>query len=199
MNSRILQIEGWMHEIELNWLNTMAQKVPENGLIVEIGAWMGRGSTAIYTGANGKRRVVSIDTWKGSPDEPEHEIVKVKDIFALYKLNTSFLGFYPSAYVPKTDLNGTYYIIGDSADSASMFEDCSIDWLFIDGWHTHFYRDLDAYLPKMKTNGLLSGHDYFCFYEHIQQEIHKRFFINQVVHSIWIRYMGGHFPPEWLL
>jgi len=39
----------------------------------------------------------------------------------------------------------------------------------------------------MKDDGLLTGHDYFCFYEHIQQEIHKRFYIREIHHSIWVR------------
>ncbi len=51
---------------------------------------------------------------------------------------------------------------GDSFDRAKDFEDGSIDFLFIDANHTYEYviRDLQAFLPKMKKGGVISGHDH---------------------------------------
>ena len=198
VDNRIVDIVGWMHETELQWLNDTACKVPEGGLIVEIGAWMGRSSAAIYTGANGKNPVISVDTWQGSPDEPDHDIAKTVDILEVFKANMCGLGLTLKPFTNYHELeNQCYYLVGDSMGVYELFPDESITWLFYDGRHTLTGENIDAWLPKMRLDGLLTGHDYFCFYDYIQQELHKRFYIHGIVYSIWIRYMGLK-TPEWL-
>jgi len=201
MDHRIENIEGWMHKKELEWLFKEATQIPENSLIVEIGAWMGRSSAALYTGSDFNKTVVSIDTWKGSEEHQPYNPAENKDIFEIYKKNMRMFGIEPKNYLDyypqkPNRIQGNFYIKGDSVESAKYFEDESIDWLFIDGYHKGLSGDLDAYIPKLKIGGLLSGHDYFCFYDSIQQEIHKRFYINQIVESIWIKFIG-EYCPEW--
>jgi len=184
--NNIMNIDGWMAKPELIWLYNTAKKVPAGGLIVEIGAWMGRSSAAIYLGACGKNPVITIDTWKGSPDEP-HEIAKTTDIFATYRKNIESIGIPLVEFESFPLENKCYYLVGDSLEVVKRFVDKSVAWLFYDGRHTTTGENIDAWLPKMKDDGLLTGHDYFCFYEHIQQEIHKRFYIREIHHSIWVR------------
>ena len=49
-----------------------------------------------------------------------------------------------------------------SDDAAAMFADNSIDFLYIDGDHRYEFvkQDLQNYVPKVKSGGILSGHDY---------------------------------------
>jgi hypothetical protein len=224
MNSEILELQGWMDHVELDWLYHTAQKVPEGGLIVEIGAWKGRSSAALYEGTEHKNTTISIDTWKGQDDLPTHEEARVGDLLQVYLNNMKMLGHTPveifSYLSGKFDTatpgemitgqeygmqqikpgyplsTGPYYMVSDSVKAAQYFADQSIDFLFIDGDHRLCGEDIDAFLPKMKPDGLLTGHDYFCFYETIQQEIHKRFYIHQLVSSIWVRHVGLY-KPEW--
>jgi cephalosporin hydroxylase len=55
-------------------------------------------------------------------------------------------------------------IDGDSIDVAKTFEDESIDLLFLDGSHSYPYvgNELQAWLPKVKKGGIISGHDWPC-------------------------------------
>jgi len=198
MNPKILEIDGWMDETELIWLFQAAERVPENGLIVEIGAWKGRSTAALCTGAENDKRgrkkaVVSIDTWKGENFSAEE--AREADIFSLYKANLASVGIDVKPY--ERGAMGAQYITGDSVEIAKLFDDKSIYVLFVDGDHFKCGEDIDAFLPKMKPDGVLAGHDYFCYYETIQQEIHKRFYIHQVIYSIWVRYMDGGKFPEW--
>ena len=42
------------------------------------------------------------------------------------------------------------------------FENDSIDFIYIDGSHSeeNVRRDVELYLPKLKKNGIIAGHDY---------------------------------------
>lgn len=195
MNEAIKAVEGWMAETELNWLYETARKVPADGLAVEIGAWMGRSSAAICSGAAGMKRVVSVDTWQGSPDEMDPATARTENVHGIYKSNMEELGIQVSE-LPSWEHrdNGCYYVVGDSLSVVDAVPDASIAWLFYDGHHGLTGENIDRWLPKMQPDGLLTGHDYFCFYESIQQEIHKRFYINEIHHSIWVKYLGGEAP-----
>lgn len=50
----------------------------------------------------------------------------------------------------------------DSVEATADIPDGSLDFVFIDGDHSYngCSRDIEAYLPKLKSGGLLSGHDY---------------------------------------
>lgn len=49
-----------------------------------------------------------------------------------------------------------------SLDAALQFEDHSLDLVFVDGDHSEeaVRADLEAWTPKVKPGGLISGHDY---------------------------------------
>ena len=63
----------------------------------------------------------------------------------------------------------------DSVEAAQGFEDESIDLIFLDGDHGQEYvaRELDAWIPKVKTGGIISGHDFYC--EGIRTAVYERF------------------------
>lgn len=198
LDNRILSIDGWMAESELEWLWQTAGKLPENSLVVSIGAWLGRSDAAIALGGSGKLRLVCIDTWKGQPDlvDTDHKLAKEIDLKEQFVTHMQYLGMNPTPYPGVPENPGLYYLEADSIVAASEFPDGSIDWWFDDGDHMRLGEDIDAYTPKWKPDCLVSGHDYFCFYETVQQEIHKRFWINEIHHSIWVKHNAGK-PPEW--
>jgi hypothetical protein len=187
-----------MGDKELAWLYETAGKVPEGEIIVEIGAWRGRSSAALYMGANPGVSVISIDTWEGSPDEPAHDIAASKDIQASYLSNMAKLGAEVRPFAGFDQLNGgAYYLKANCLDVARFFPDESILFFFDDGWHSHCGQTIDAWMQKMKSGGLYSGHDYYAFYEDIQGAIHKRFHIHSVEATIWMRFVGGDDRPGW--
>lgn len=198
VDNRILSIDGWMAEAELEWLWQTAGKLPENSLVVEIGAWLGRSTAAIAMGGGGKLRIVSIDTWKGQPDliETDHKLATEVDLKAQFVTHMQYLNLNPTPYPGLPEHPGLYYLEADSVVAASEFPDASIGWWFDDGDHRRLGEDIDAYTPKFKEDCLVTGHDYFCFYETIQQEIHKRFWINEIHHSIWVKHNADK-PAEW--
>lgn len=61
---------------------------------------------------------------------------------------------------PAPKIKGTEFILGDSVDVAEKW-DQPIDVLFIDGDHSYegCKRDIDAWYPHMKKNGVMLFHD----------------------------------------
>lgn len=51
----------------------------------------------------------------------------------------------------------------DSAEAAGQFADKSLDFVYIDGDHSvqGCTRDILAWAPKVKSGGILAGHDYY--------------------------------------
>ena len=51
---------------------------------------------------------------------------------------------------------------GYSTEMAQQIEDQSLDWVYIDARHDYkgCLEDIEAYWPKVKSGGIMSGHDY---------------------------------------
>lgn len=54
------------------------------------------------------------------------------------------------------------FIKGESAASAEVLPDASLDWVYIDAGHSYaeVKADFEAWFPKVRTGGIISGHDY---------------------------------------
>ena len=54
-------------------------------------------------------------------------------------------------------------IRGCSHEVAGLFQDGMFDWIYVDADHSYegVMKDLLSYEPKMKSNGLILGHDYW--------------------------------------
>ena len=135
-------IEGWMRPEELRWLFKQACKYKT---ILEVGSWKGRSTHALLSSGNS---VISVDNFKGSLSElgQAHKEVKVHDIFSEFILN---LGHFPNLSVLRMD----------SLQASKLFEEGSVDMVFLDGDHEYstFMEDLKAWIGVYRF--LLCGHD----------------------------------------
>jgi hypothetical protein len=64
---------------------------------------------------------------------------------------------------------------GDSTLAAQLFEEKSIDFLFIDGCHDTpaVLRDIDTWLPKVSPGGIIAGDDYG--WDSVRDAVRQRF------------------------
>lgn len=127
-------VDGFMRDHELDWLFRQAKGKRS---IVEVGCYKGKSTTALLKGINGKGMVWSIDPMVDYGNETFVELMRN-------------VGGYPNfrhLRVPST--------LG-----VRLFEDKSLDMVFIDGAHDYenVKADILAWMPKV--HGLLCGHDY---------------------------------------
>ena len=62
---------------------------------------------------------------------------------------------------PVHDVIGVFHN-GGSVPASKLYEDGSLDFVFLDGDHAYpsIRADIDAWRPKVRRGGILSGHDY---------------------------------------
>ena len=143
------KIQGWFNYE--GFYDMMIERF-DDATFVEIGAW--KGKSACYMGERLKESGKNIhyfvvDNFKGSPNEAVH--TGDKDVVN----GTLYETFCRNIKPLKNYIN---VIKGDSQKVYKMFDDKSIDMLFIDGNHEAVKQDIELWLPKVK--GIIAGHDY---------------------------------------
>lgn len=173
-----------MTQSELEFLYNLVQDSSSAAVVVELGAWKGRSTAALYTAMCGDQAVVTVDTWLGQPDLrfEQHREVLEKDLFLEFLDNMKEFGVYPTWY--ELGNIGANYLRMDSVDAAALFENQSVDVLFIDCDHNRVGLDIDAWREKVKPNGVICGHDYS--WVGVKDVVLSRLFISQVVGDIWV-------------
>jgi predicted O-methyltransferase YrrM len=144
--------EDWFTYKQL--YSDMVRKFPSGSTFVEIGSW--KGKSAAYMAveiANSQKNInfYCVDTWEGST---EHQNTDLKNLYNLFLTNMTPVKKYYNAIKLK------------SIDASFLFEDQSVDFVFIDGSHEYnnVKNDIKKWLPKIRKNGILAGHDYqICF------------------------------------
>lgn len=145
--------------------------ISKNGdTIVEIGSYKGQSTVCMAVEiANLKKDInfYAIDTWEGSQENKDlkspHFTHNLDKLYETYLKNISSV----ESYIKN--------IRADSAQSASLFEDESVDIAFIDACHEYecVHKDILAWLPKIKSGGILSGHDYNHGWPGVNQAVHE--------------------------
>ena len=135
----------------------LAGIIPDGGVFVEVGSWLGR--SLIFMAQELKRRnkrvkLYAVDHFRGESNQKEHE--------ATVKLCGGNIRRAFDSNVERCSVADMIDVIdGDSAESAKLLADGSVDACFIDAAHDYesVKRDILAWRPKIKPNGILSGHD----------------------------------------
>ncbi len=76
---------------------------------------------------------------------------------------------------PRVAESSAYRIIQSRThDAASQLDDDYFDFVYIDASHRYedVKQDIDDWWPKVKTGGMLAGHDYLCG---VKQAVDERF------------------------
>jgi predicted O-methyltransferase YrrM len=149
---KAINIEGWISETELDFLRDNAKG---KSRLLEIGSWLGRSSQGIVEGMDDGAVLTCLDTWRGSDNEPLHNIAKaIED--PIYK---SFCNNHQENIT-----SGKVRVLRmDSCEGLRHLFNTGekFDFIFIDGNHAYefFYKDLLLSMDVLVPGGLLCGHD----------------------------------------
>lgn len=145
-----VRIPGWMPEIDLEYLELLASRVPAHGIIVEIGSFKGRSSWALAKSCHPSVKVFCIDLWEDEYQKkyPLEDDVNKGPMYEEFLKNVA-------------DCPNIVPIKGNSTE-IEWPEDRKADLIFIDGDHTspQVDKDVEVWIKRLKPNGVLTGHDF---------------------------------------
>jgi len=135
-----------------------AAKQPGYLTYVEVGVW--KGNSVKFLAEELKRSgkvfdLYAVDLWGDLGKENPLWLERgnqIEEVYDTYREN-----------LRKAGVSGLVKdIIGQSAKAATLFQDESVDFCFIDADHrfNSVKADIEAWLPKIKKGGLLCGHDF---------------------------------------
>ena len=203
-------IHGWF--TFPNFYSTIAQKfkpdVQDRYHIVEVGTWLGQSAAflAVELINNGNSDNIifdCVDTWEGSS---EHLNKDGKIEFDWVDVDQLGNITFEENYVMTSDelydkflsnIEPVRHIINPikmkSVDAAKLYDDGSLDLVFIDAGHEfdHVVADIKAWLPKVRPYGFIAGHDY-SWDDEVKRAVHSIFpTISRETEGCWIKINDG--------
>ncbi len=163
--------KGKIYYYEGIYLQQLADKVSRQGMnICEIGSWKGWSTAHLAQVAQENNGIVDcVDTWKGSNGYQGkgqvHQEGLVIDILRIFRGNMETLGF--GKIVQPFPCK--------SLEAVDYFHDGEFDLIYIDADHNYqsIYADIMAWLPKVRSGGILCGHDCEVKYSQLSPAIRR--------------------------
>jgi Methyltransferase domain len=144
-------IEGWFSFPEL--YKKVVEFANDGYHFVEVGTWLGRSASFLAVeieNSNKKIKFDCVDTWKGSEEHKDYEIILKDELY-----NTFLKNIEPVKHIINP-------IRMPSAEASKLYEDNSLDFVFLDAAHDYenVKLDIESWYPKVKNGGIFAGHDY---------------------------------------
>jgi hypothetical protein len=155
------EIDGWF-----TWRAAQEEAVsafPDGSRFVEVGTYLGRSLCSLgeVVERSGKRiAIVGVDTCRGSG--PEGWRGKDFHAAAVCEGGGTFAGALHRNLLDCGFGDKVQLVIADSVSASRLFSDASLDWVHLDARHDYasVKADIEAWLPKIRRGGWLSGDDY---------------------------------------
>ena len=154
-------IDGWF-----TWRAAQEEAVNsflDESRFVEVGTYLGRSLCSlgeVIEGSGKRITVIGVDTCRGSG--PEGWRGRDYHAAAVESGGGTFAGALHKNILDCGLGEMVQLIISDSVSASKLFPDASLEWVHLDARHDYLSvkADIDAWLPKVKTGGWLSGDDY---------------------------------------
>lgn len=142
------------HCTYLEVFDKIIESADDGIVIVEIGVFVG--GSVCYLSQKLKEKnidykIIAIDNFKFSNISPQDNEKYAHNLQPYIAYSNNIRKFQANVIT----------IVGDSIEISQLFKDNTIDFLYIDGDHSEYcIKELKNWLPKMKENSLIAGHDY---------------------------------------
>jgi len=152
--------QGWFSEHDISAYRELVEKIPNSGVLVEMGVWKGKSLCSVSDILIRKNiQVIAIDTFQGSVNEPEHiKEAQEINIQETFEENISNYGLRYNTKIIAGDCN-SIATVKEVDTFLKVLNKSKIDLLFVDAEHTYeaVISTIDTWY---KTTNVISGHDY---------------------------------------
>ena len=142
-------IPGWFDDDDISTLESLSNSI-ENGILVEVGSMHGRSAYCLGT-SSPSSTVYCFDYCPGS------DWILVKSSDGSSRLNSiEIFQHYTSECKNIIPIKLPYL-------ACPKWDNGLVDLVFVDAMHTNpsDWENIEFWLPKIKTGGILCGHDYY--------------------------------------
>jgi hypothetical protein len=175
-------IDGWSTRRELEWLFQTARSLPSGGIWVELGVWKGRSFFTVAMGLRHGSKLIAVDSF--TP-----EVTSLPFVPSRGWVRDHFQAVLTCVQRLREDLEIEVLSL-DTAAAGGLVSKNSVDVVYFDADHSKqgLARDFDAWIPKVKRDGLLSGHDYSIGFPGVIEIVDETFPHRTIVPetSIWL-------------
>jgi hypothetical protein len=172
-------IPGWMKLEELTLLSKIAQAVPENGSILEVGCFLGSSTAALYNGKLPSVKMTVVDNFRGflDPTLIEKTFRQVNfemgdpDLYERAKHIAIFSGWQKAfKFCVGDDIYNDLDV--HPVASRDFVRDKKYNLTFIDA--SHYYEDVRNDIKKFMTDtDLLIGDDFLSIFPGVSQAVNQ--------------------------
>lgn len=143
-------VPGWF---DYQQLYTFAVNTFQSGTFVEVGSWLGRSASYLGVEIINSGKPISlhcVDNWLGGKELQHHEVVKSGQLCREFLKNIDPI---KNIIILKQKT---------SLEASQDYEDNSLEFVFLDAAHDYnsVTEDIKVWYPKVKSGGILGGHDY---------------------------------------
>lgn len=129
------------------------------GTFVEIGTWLGKSTCFMaeaIKAADYPVKFYGVDTFLGEVNAKDQQDIVKAEGGSVYK---AFLRNMKNAGV----MNYVTPLQITSKEASTLFDDESLDFVFLDAEHLYdnVMEDLNLWYPKVRKGGIIAGHDYY--------------------------------------
>lgn len=166
-----------------NFYKEIVSQLNNDSHIVEVGSWKGKSSVFMAVEIINSRKNIKfdcVDTWLGSQDGLTANNPAV--------INNTLYSIFLSNIEPVKHIINPIRMT--SIEASKLYEDHSLDFVFIDAGHSYLSvkSDIEAWLPKLKHGGIFSGHDYNNGWPGVNKAVDEKFNKNRITakEKCWI-------------
>jgi hypothetical protein len=139
-----------------NFYKDIVSKLPNNAQVIEVGCWKGRSTCCLGVEIiNSRKNIIlhCVDSWKYTPSTEQPISTQEEFDQVFYEFLSNVKPFNDFINILKRS----------STEASNNFLSQTVDFICIDANHTYesVKEDILVWLPKLKKNGILAGHDYF--------------------------------------
>lgn len=176
MNHFYENIHGWF--TYPNLYRRMVARY-DNAHFVEVGVWKGRSVCYMAVEIINSRKNIKfdcVDTWEWIEDQQDLPKESYANLYEEFLKNIE-----PVA-------NSVNPIKMLSQEAVLLYEDKSLDFVFIDAAHDYdnIKKDILAWLPKIKPGGTIAGHDY-TYSEGVKRAVDEIFGYVEITEECWVK------------
>ena len=173
-----------------DWLyKQQIERVTDEAHFVEIGGFLGKSSCFMAESIVQSGKDITfdvIDTWEGSDEQ-----IFIRDL--VKEKGCLFNVFIENIKLEKVD-NIINPFRRDSNEASKMYADKSLDFVYLDGDHSYEYliKEIPAWLPKVKKDGIIAGHDYDGKFKGVRKAVNEIFIGKRLKskNKSWIHHKG---------